>query len=95
MPLLLGLRLAAQVDLQRAPQDQRARALVEGAAFHQHAAHVGVDEEVVGLGVGIAVLGLERAALAAVLGVGDGVLIGDLALREALQADARAAPRSS
>ena len=32
----------------------------------------------------------QRAALAAVLGVGDGVLVGDFALRQALQADAEA-----
>jgi hypothetical protein len=49
-----------------------------------------VNEKSVGLGVGIAVLGPQRAALAAVLRVDDGVLISDLALRQALQADAEA-----
>ena len=47
-----------------------------------------MDEQRVGLGVRVAILGLQRPALPAVLRVGDGVLIGDLALRQALQADA-------
>ena len=87
-PFLLGLRLAAEIDLQRAPQDQRAGALVEGAAFHQHTADIGVDEQIVGLGLGIAILGLERASLTPILGVGDRVLIGDLTLGNALKPDA-------
>ena len=37
----------------------------------------------------------QRPALPPVLRVGGGVLIGDLALREALQAQRQAAPRSS
>ena len=80
--------LAAEVDLQRTPQDQRARGLVERLALHQHPANVGVDEQGVGLGVGIARFGLQRAPLAAVLRVGDRILIGDLGLRETLQPDA-------
>ena len=43
LALLLGLRLAADVDLERAPQDERAGGLVERLGLHQHAAHVGVD----------------------------------------------------
>ena len=47
-----------------------------------------MDDDRVGLGVGLALLGAQRPALPAVLGVGDRVLIGDLALGQALQADA-------
>ena len=54
-----------------------------------------MDDDRVGLGAGLALVFLERPALAAVARVGGGVLVGDLALREALQARRRAAPRSS
>jgi hypothetical protein len=87
LALLLGLGLAADVDLERAPQDERAGGLVERLHLHQHPADVGMDDDRVSLGVGIALVGDEGPALAAVLGVGDGVLVGDLALGEALQAD--------
>ena len=56
--------------------------------FHQHPADVGMDDDRIGLGVRIALGLLERPALPAVRGVGCRVLIGDLALGEALQADA-------
>ena len=73
-----------------APHRISARApSLKALRLHQHPADVGVDEQRVGLGVRIAFLGPQRAALAAVLGVGDGVLIGDLALRQPLQADAQ------
>ena len=90
-PLPFGLvgRAAHQVDLKRAPQHQRAAGLVPGARFHQHSANVGVDDDRVGLGTGLAFAFLQRAALAAVPRVGGGILIGDFALGEALQADAQ------
>ncbi len=49
-----------------------------------------MDDDRVGLGVRLALVGDEGPALAAVLRIGDGVLIGDLALGEALQADPEA-----
>ena len=90
LALLLGRGLVGEIDLERAPQHEGARALVEGFRLHQHAADVGVDEQCIGLGIRVALVGQQGAALAAVLGVGDRVLIGDFALGEALQADAEA-----
>ena len=49
-----------------------------------------MDDDRVGLGVRVAVGFLERAALTALFGVGGGILIGDFALREALQAHSQA-----
>ena len=87
--LFLGLRLVAEIDLERPPQHQRARRLVERLALEQHAANVGMDEQSIGLGLGIALVGKQGATLAPVLGVSDRILIGDLALRQALQAHAQ------
>ena len=78
--LFLARRFAAEVDLERTPQDQRPRGLIERFPLHQHPADVGVDEQSVGLGVGIARFRVKGAALAVVLRVGDRVLIGDLGL---------------
>jgi hypothetical protein len=64
-------------------------AFVEGAHRHQLAADVGVDDDRIGLLVRRLRPG-QRAALDAVLGVLRGVLVGDLADRQALQADAEA-----
>ena len=54
---------------------------------HQRAAHVGMHDDRIGRLVRVFRAG-ERAALQALLGVGDGVLVGDLGLGEALHADA-------
>jgi hypothetical protein len=90
LALFLGRGLAADVDLERTPQHQRTRTFVIGARLHQHAADIGVDDDRIGAGIGLALAGDEGAALAAVLGVGNGILVGDLALGEALEADAEA-----
>ena len=84
-----GRRLVRQVDLQRPPQRQRPGAFVEGTAVHQHPPHIGMDDNRIGLGGGICGAG-QRAALDAVLGIGNGVLIGELALCQPLDADPEA-----
>ena len=73
------------VAAQRGPH-QGARGLVEGADAHQHAPHVGMDDDRIGGPVGKFRAG-ERAALQAVLRIGRGVLIGDLGERQLLHAD--------
>ena len=88
-------RAAHEIDLQRTPQHKRAPALVPGARFHQHPANVGMDDDRIGLRRRVALGLLERPALAALARVARRVLVGDLALSEALQARRRAAPRSS
>ena len=89
LALLGGLRLVGEVHLQRAPQAQRPHAFGEHLGIHQHPAHVGVDEDRIGLGLGLGRAG-QRAALTAVERIGDRVLIGDLGLSIALNADAKA-----
>ncbi len=89
LAVLLVARAVGDVGLDRRPQDQRAAGLVEGPHGHQLAADVGVDDDRVGLLVRRLGTG-QRAALDALPGVGDGVLVGDLADRQALQADAEA-----
>src|SRR5205085_6615994 len=90
LALLLGLGAAGDVDLEGAPQYEGAGGLVERLHLHQHSAHVRVDDDRIGLGLRVAGVGDEGAALAAVAGIGDGVLVGDFALGEALKADAEA-----
>ncbi len=85
--LFLGLGLVGQVDLQRAPQAQGPHAFGEGLGVHQHAAHIGVHEDRVGLRLGFRRAG-QSAALPAIERIGDRVLIGDLGLAETLDADA-------
>ena len=46
--LVFALGAVRQVDLQRGPQHQRAEALGEGPGVHQHAAHVGMDDQRIG-----------------------------------------------
>ena len=75
------------VALQRGPEHQRARRFVERPDRHQHAPDVGMHDDRVG-GLVRALRAGERAALQAVLGVGGGVLVGDLGLRQPLHADA-------
>ena len=87
LALLLGAGMMLQVDLQRAPQAQRAQPLGPRLGLHQHAADVGMDEQRVRLLVRLLGAG-ERAALTAILGILYGVLIGDLGDAEPLQADA-------
>ena len=81
--------LQGDIALERGPQHQRARRLVEGAHRHQHAADVGVHDDRIGGLLG-RLHARDRAPLQAVLGVLRGVLIGDLGEREALDADAEA-----
>ena len=78
-----------QIAVDRRPERERARAFVERFRVHQHAADVGVDDDRIGRAVRILRAG-DRAALQAILRVGDAVLIRDFRLREALQANAQA-----
>ena len=80
--------------MQRGPQQEGAAALQHRAGVHQHAPHVGMDDDRVGRAVGVLRPG-QRAALQAFLGELRGGLVGGLALRQALQRRRRAAPRSS
>ena len=89
LALFLGLRRMRQIDLKRTPQAQHAEAFGKGLGVHQHAAHIGVDEDRIGLRLGLGRTG-QRAALAAIERVGDGVLIGDFGLAQALDTDAEA-----
>ena len=77
------------VGFDRRPQHQRAAGFVEGPHRHQRAADVGVDDDRIGLLVRRLRPG-QRAALEAVARIVGGVLVGDLADRQALQADAEA-----
>ena len=54
--LTLGFvgRAADEIDLQRAPQDQRTPCFIPGPGFHEHAAYVRMDDDRVGLGLGVA-----------------------------------------
>ena len=82
------------VALQRRPQHQRARRLVEGADRHQDAADVGMDDDRIGLLARLLRAG-QRAALAAVARIERGVLVGDLRHARGPARRRRAAPRSS
>jgi hypothetical protein len=55
-----------EIDLERAPQAQRAQPLGQRLGVHQHAADVGVDEQRIGLFLRLLGAG-QRAALAAVM----------------------------
>jgi hypothetical protein len=81
-------RLARKIDLQRAPEDERAGRLVIGLGLHEHAPDVRVDDDRVGLGARGSRAPGSAPCPGAVLRIGDGVLVGDLALRQALQPDA-------
>ena len=87
--LFLSLGLVAQIDLQCAPQTQRAHALGEGLGIHQHPADIGVDEDRIGLRLGLGRAG-QRPALPPVERIGDRVLIGGLGLAQTLDADPEA-----
>ena len=76
------------VALQRRPHHHRARCLVEGADRQQRAAHIGMHDDRIGRLVR-RLRSRKRAALQAVAGIGDGVLVGDLGLRQALHRDAK------
>ena len=78
-----------EVAVQGGPEQEGSAALDQGLAFQQHPADVRVDDDRVGRTVGV--LGArERAALQAVLGEGDGGLVGGLPLGDALHPDAEA-----
>jgi len=83
---LVGVALG-EVAVQGGPEQEGAAGLEHGAGVHQHAAHVGVDEDRVGRTVGVLRAG-ERAALQPVAGELGGGLVGGLALSQALHADA-------
>src|SRR3546814_15203261 len=78
-----------QVDLERAPQAEGAEALDRRLAVHQHATHVGVDDQRIGLFLRVGGAG-QRAALAAVLRILDRILPGDVGLPKSLNADTEA-----
>ena len=89
LALFLARRLVAQVDQQAAPQVERAHPFGERLGVHQHAAHVRVDEQWVGLFLRLGRTG-QGAALAAILRILHGVLIGGFGLGQALDANAQA-----
>ncbi len=80
------VRAVGEIALQRGPHDERARRLVEGANLQEGATHVGVDDDRLGTA---SRWRAQRPALPAVLGVGGGVLVGDLADRQPLDGDAQ------
>ena len=82
--------LARQIKPDGAPQHQRAHAFGIAARVHQHAAHIGVDDDRIGLAFGV-LRPRQAAALQAALGVLNRVLIRRISLRQAL--DAHAQPR--
>ena len=86
LPFGLGLRLVAEIDLQRPPQCQRPRALVERPGIEQHAPHVRMDHQRVGLGIRLHRAG-QAAPLPPVLRIGHGILVGDFPHADALNAD--------
>ena len=77
----------AEITVQSGPGHEGAATLDDGAGVHQHAPHVGVDNDRVGRAVGILGAG-ERATLQPILGESGGGLIGGFGLGDALQADA-------
>ncbi len=77
LPFLGVFRALGDVAFERRPQDQRTRRLVEGADAHQHAAHVGMHDDRVGRLLRKFRAG-QRPPGEPLLGVGCGVLIGDL-----------------
>ena len=87
LPGLFVVAAMGNIALERSPQHQRARGLVEGFDRQQAAAHVRMHDDRIGRLVGEFGSG-QRATLHALLGIGRGVLIGDLGEREALHADA-------
>ena len=86
LPGLVVVRAVGEIGLQRGPHHQRARRLVERFDRHQRAAHVGMHDDRVGRLV-LALGARDRTALQPLLGVGSGILVGDLGLRQALHAD--------
>ena len=88
-PLGIGIAVMALVDHMRAPQHQHPGALQKRFLVHQAAADVGMHDQRIGrpLGVGGA---RDGPALQAVLGIGDGVLIGRDRAGIALQSHAQA-----
>ena len=87
LPRLRVRRLLGAVDRPADPGGERPAAFRLGAHAHEIAAHVGMHDDRVGRLVRR--LGArQRAALQALLGVGDGALVGGLGDAEALDADA-------
>ena len=80
-------RAMPPVDQVRAPEGEGSRALHEALLVHQVAADVGVHDQRVGRPLGVLHAG-HVAPLQPVERIGQRVLVGDLGLRVALQADA-------
>ena len=81
---LIGAAMG-QVAMQGGPEQEGAAGLDDRLGVHQHAAHVGMDDDRIGRAVGI-LRPRQRAALQAVLGEAGGGLIGGLGLGDPLQA---------
>ena len=77
------------VDQGGAPKHEGARSFGEAFLIHQRTADVGVHDQRVGGAVGV-FCARDGAALQAVFGIGQRVLIGDIGLGQALHADAKA-----